>query len=118
MAQVLNTSLWDQSLVEYWDYVSKPGDELKASLTERARCLCFKDIHNTELLFPASCTTRPYKRVLCFHATVVNQKAEKLGWNQIPFEEFWTETDTDGSRLSYRETINDEYLREWIRKHL
>ena len=114
---MLNKGLLDKSLVKYWDEVCKPAKELKEGLTKEASSLCFKDIHNKELLFPDGCIIRPYKRVLCFHATVVNQKAEKLGWEKIAFEDFWTETGEDGSALLYRETVNSDYVREWIQKH-
>jgi hypothetical protein len=117
IAQVLDKTILDTKLCDSWENWGgntfvKQGNE---GIRDEAYQLSFADLDNKELKFPSDCEMRPYKRVLCFHAHVVNGKAARNGWGQVPFEDFWSEADEFGNNLTYIEPVRAK-IQAWLER--
>ena len=101
------------NLHTYWES-NKPGNSwVKLKEDCLAHKLLFGDINNQELKIPKNSTVRPYSRVLCFHAMVVNGKAPDQKLDRVSFKSFWTETDEEGNPLSYLRSVRVK-VEEWL----
>jgi hypothetical protein len=115
LANVLNKNLLEVRLCDYWRD-NKPGSSLvELDSTCNACSLTFAGIDKKELQFPSTTSVRPYKRVLCFHAHVVNGKAPKYNLDRISFKSFWTEADEEGNKLSYIDSVKVQ-VEEWLER--
>ena len=113
LVKILNKDILGIRLFEYWEKNNPGNTWVTSGLTDKAYSLTFADIENHELLFPSNCGVLPFKRVLCFHATVVNGKAARTNFEQISFKQYWSETDDQGIQFTYLEPLKTR-VEAWL----